>query len=46
MEDLIASRTIVVGVMATVFAGFVLFLFFTERKISRLEKEFKEKKES
>lgn len=44
MEDLIASRTIVVGVMATIFAGFIIYLFLTDRKVSKLEKKLNEKK--
>lgn len=44
MEDFIASRTVVVSVMGVIFAGFVLFLFLTDRKISKLEKEVKDKK--
>lgn len=43
MEELIESRTIVVGVMATIFAGFIIYLFLTDRKLSRLEKKLKEK---
>ena len=34
---------VVISILVTIFAGIVIFLIFQERKISRLEKQLKDK---
>lgn len=44
MEELVKSRTIVVMVMGVIFLGFTLYLFLTERRLRKLEKEFEKQR--
>jgi|LakMenEpi03Aug12_release.lakeMendotaPanAssembly.Ray.scaffolds.fasta_scaffold5455610_1 CcmD family protein len=38
------GSNVVIGVLSLIFVGFFVFLVFTDRKLSRLEKEIKNKK--
>lgn len=38
------GSNVVIAVLGLIFAGFFVFLIFTDRKITRLEKEIKNKK--
>jgi hypothetical protein len=37
------SLYVVISILVTIFAGIILFLIFQERKISKLEKQLKDK---